>query len=61
MEKNTAPLCVHLSIILFIISVFNGAGVTFLILVLMRFRYKLEDFQDDQIRLQTEIQLTNKL
>lgn len=61
MEKNVAPICVQFSIILFIISVFNGAGVTFLIIVLMRFRYKLEDIHDDQGRLHSEVQLTGKL
>ena len=59
MESKVAPLCLQLAITLGIISLLNAIGITFLIPVLVRFRYVDQDVVDDAKRLETEIQMTS--
>jgi len=61
MEKNLAPLCLYLAVILGIISFLNATGITFLIPVLLRFRYSDKDIQEDGNRIHTEVELGRQM
>jgi hypothetical protein len=58
MEKNMSPLCLNLAIVLGIISFLNGIGITFLIVVLLKFRYTTEDEVEDAKKIVADSQNT---
>jgi len=57
-EKNLAPLCLYLAVILGAISFLNAIGIAFLIPTLLRYRYKEEDKKEELKKIENEIELT---